>query len=111
MPAANPAPPATYVRLIRISGCLFLTDFRRAWFAGGRWFERRRHVCANKACRRTTAMLILALAMGMGFSRIARCQPIDLSRRAIGALPEEFSFWRAGRIDLGHWAVVGDRAS
>jgi hypothetical protein len=83
------------------------------------------------ACRRTTgaslrlhgkcsqlakffpaaSVLILAIAMGMGLPRIAQCESIDLLHQAIGALPEDFAFWRAGRIDLGHWAVVGDNAS
>jgi hypothetical protein len=111
MPAANPTPPVKYVRPIHISGRFFLIGFLKARFAGWRWFERGRQVCAIEAGRRTMAVLILTIGMGMGFSRIAQCQPIDLSHQAIGALPEEFAFWRAGRIDLGHWAVVADSAS
>ena len=111
MPAVNPAPPLKYVRPNHRSGRLLLFGFLKGRFAGWRWFERRRQDCASEAGRRTMALLILTIAMGLGFSRIAQCQPIDLSHQAIGALPEEFAFWRAGRIDLGHWAVVGDSAS
>jgi hypothetical protein len=111
MPAANPAYPVKYVRPTHTSGRLFLLGFLKARFAGWRWFERRRQVRASEARRRMMAVLILTIGMGMGFSRIAQCQPIDLSHQAVGALPEAFAFWRAGRIDLGHWAVVGDSAS
>jgi hypothetical protein len=54
---------------------------------------------------------MLILSIGIGLSPIAQCRSIDLSHQQIGALPQEFAFWRAGRIDLGHWAIVRDGAS
>jgi hypothetical protein len=54
--------------------------------------------------------LILIIGMGMVFSRIGQCQPIDLLQQ-IGGPPKQFAFWRPGQVDRGHWAVIVDAAS
>jgi hypothetical protein len=56
---------------------------------------------------------VLALIVGMSMEPVSLAQSsiIDLSHRKIGAPPEQFVFWRGGRVDVGHWAVVDDSES
>ena len=41
----------------------------------------------------------------------AQSQTIHLSGQPIGAPPQDFGFWRAGKADPGHWTVERDGAS
>jgi hypothetical protein len=60
--------------------------------------------------RAMTPSLILT-GVGTGFPSSAQSSQIDLSHQEIGAPPQEFEFWRTGRVDFGHWAVVREGAS
>jgi hypothetical protein len=102
MPAVKPTFPIECVRSILVSGRRALKGFRTDWL------DQRGHVRTRTAFRAVATGLMLAIAMGIGSWPIAQCHPIDLSHQELGRLPREFAFWRAGQVDLGHWAVVGD---
>jgi len=55
--------------------------------------------------------LMLTMGVCIGFASSAQSSQIDLSNQEIGAPPQEFKFWRAGKVDFGHWAVVREGAS
>jgi hypothetical protein len=61
--------------------------------------------------RAMTPSLMLVIGVGTGFPSSAQSSQIDLSHQAIGALPQGFEFWRAGRVDFGHWSVVREGVS
>jgi len=108
MSAVEPRFPFESARSILASSRCALKDFRTDRLDHCRWFDQRGGVRTHAAGRALATGLMLAIAIVTGSWPIAQCRPIDLSHQEVGRLPREFAFWRAGRVDLGHWAVVGD---
>jgi hypothetical protein len=107
MPAVN---PRTFVELARLTGAsgnespreISPVSVPRRQPAG------QSHCCSAIAFVRAAALLVLTNWVGVAH---ASGGTIDLSHQKIGAPPREFLFWRAGRVDFGHWALVADAAS
>jgi hypothetical protein len=95
MSGLPPLPAVACARLIRELGRLVLTNFPTT----------------QAGVRVTIALLVLIFAIGMEQVSLAQSGAIDLSHQNIGAPPDQFAFWRGGRVDAGHWAVVDDSKS
>jgi hypothetical protein len=87
--------PAIEARLIRELGRLALNNFPTA----------------QVGFRVTIVFLALIFGICMESISLAQSSAIDLSHQRIGTPPEQFTFWRAGQVDVGHWAVVDDPGS
>jgi hypothetical protein len=57
--------------------------------------------------KRAAALALVAMSVFAAPTSL-RAETIDFSRQKAGEPPRDFEFWRADRVDIGHWAVAAD---